>query len=53
MKFPEHGTYTVEELTEWLNKLDIDMSAAILEKLYKDIRDFAFAHDTSHEQPII
>lgn len=45
MKFPKQGEFTLEDLTEWLNTLDIFHSTAIIEKLYKDMRDFAIAHD--------
>lgn len=44
-KFPKIGEFTDEELTSWLNTLDIFHSTAIIEKLYKDMRDFAIAHD--------
>jgi len=44
-KFPKIGEFTDEELTAWLNTLDIFHSTAIIEKLYKDMRDFAIAHD--------
>lgn len=44
MKFPKIGEFTEQELTAWLDDLDIYWSAAIIEKLYKDMRDYAFAH---------
>ena len=43
-KFPAHGTYTTEELAQWLNTLDVRLSIGILEKLYKDLRDYAVYH---------
>jgi predicted DNA-binding protein len=45
MKFPKVGEFTLEDLTDWLDDLDIYWSAAIIEKLYKDMRDYAFAHE--------
>lgn len=50
MKFPKQGEFTLEELTKWLNSLDIHTSVAILEKLYKDLRDFAIAHHNEVEE---
>ena len=50
------GKFPKEELTAWLNTLDIFHSTAIIEKLYKDMRDFAIgeftdiAHD--HDQEV-
>ena len=51
-KFPQMGEFTENELTEWLNSLDIYHSTAIIEKLYKDLRDFAISHDqeAKHEK---
>jgi len=40
-KFPKVGTFTDEELTEWLDTFPIPLSIATLEKLYKDLRDHA------------
>ena len=45
MKFPKIGEFTEQELTAWLDDLDIYWSAAIIEKLYKDMRDYTFAHE--------
>lgn len=43
-KFPTE--FTEQELTDWLNTLDVHYSVAILEKLYKDFRDYSLAlHD--------
>jgi hypothetical protein len=50
MKFPKVGEFTLEDLTDWLNSLDIHTSVAILEKLYKDLRDFAIAHHIDAEE---
>lgn len=52
MKFPKQGEFTLEDLTGWLNTLDIHTSVAILEKLYKDLRDFAIAHHNDAEEQL-
>lgn len=45
-KFPKLGSFTSQELTEWLDSLDLFTLIAILEKIYKDIRDYAISkHD--------
>ncbi len=42
-KFPNEGEFTPEELTAWLDTLGIDYTIGIIEKLWKDMRDYALA----------
>jgi len=39
-KFPQEGSYSLEELTEWLNNQDIYVTIGIIEKEWKDLRDY-------------
>ena len=41
--------FTEQELNDWLNTLDVHYSLAILEKLYKDFRDYSL---TLHDQAV-
>lgn len=39
--FPKE--FTNEELTDWLNTLDTSYTIGIMEKLYKDFRDYSLS----------
>lgn len=46
--FPKE--YTEKELTDFLNTLSIPQSYAVIEKLYKDMRDRHFGVEAHYEQ---